>query len=58
LFAAGPLTLLFIEPYALVFLQRLDAGLNGAVMNEQIATVIFFDEPEAFPVTKPFCFSF
>jgi hypothetical protein len=53
------LTLLDFEADALAFLKRLEArDLNGAVMNEQIATVILFDEPEAFLVVKPFYFAF
>jgi hypothetical protein len=53
------LTLLDVEADALTFLQRLEAaGLNGTVMNEQITTVIFFDEPEAFLVIEPLYFTF
>jgi hypothetical protein len=53
------LTLCLVKADALTFLQRLEAtGLNSAVMNEQIATTIFFDESEAFLVIEPFHFSF
>ena len=53
------LTLLDVETDALAFLQRLEAAcLNGTVMDEQIAAVIFFDEPEAFLVIKSFHFTF
>jgi hypothetical protein len=51
--------LLDIEAYALSFRKRLEAfGLDGAVMNEHIAALILFDEPEAFLIAEPFDFTF
>jgi hypothetical protein len=48
-----------IKADALTFMQRLETlGLNGAVMNKHITTVILFDETEAFLLIKPLYFTF
>jgi hypothetical protein len=53
------LTLLNVEADTLAFVERLKAlALNGGVVNEQIATTILLDEPEAFALVKPFYFAF
>jgi hypothetical protein len=53
------MTLLNVEADTLAFVERLKAlALNGGVVNEQIATTILLDEPEAFALVKPFYFAF
>jgi hypothetical protein len=53
------LALLNVKTHSLTFMQRLETlGLNGAVMNKHITTVIFFDETEALLLIKPLYFTF